>query len=92
MVVRKERTYYKAVRRVAAALNADKELKEIFDTIVRNTARSMNAAASLVLLDSTRKKLIHSSSWGLPQYYIRKGILDPDKSLTEVITKEPVFH
>lgn len=90
MVVRKERTYYKAVRRVAAVVNADKELKEIFNTIVRNTARSMNAAASLALLDSTRKKLIHSSSWGLPQYYIRKGILDPDKSLMEVSTKEAV--
>jgi hypoxanthine phosphoribosyltransferase len=50
----------------------------------------MNAAASIVLLDSTTTKLIHSFSWGLPQSYLRKGIIDPQKSLAEVITKEPV--
>jgi len=50
----------------------------------------MNAGASLVLLDSTKKKLIHSCSWGLPQPYLRKGLLDADKSLAEVFTGHPV--
>ena len=50
----------------------------------------MKAGASLVLLDSTRKKLIHTSSWGLPQFYLRKGVLDADKSLSEVLTGQPV--
>jgi len=90
MVVRKERTYYKAVRRVTAAINSDTGLKQVLDTIARNIARPMDAAASLVLLDATNKRLIHSSSFGLPKSYIRKGILDPDKSLSEVITGQPV--
>jgi len=90
LVVRKERTYYKAVRRVAGMVNSDTELTQVLDTIVRNTARPMNAAASLVLLDATNKKLIHSSSFGLPQSYLRKGILDPSQSLSEVITGQPV--
>jgi len=90
LVVRKERTLYKAIRRVAAIVNSEAELKQVLDTIVRNTARPMNAAASLVLLDATKKKLIHSSSFGLPHFYLRKGILDPSQSLLEVITGEPV--
>jgi bifunctional protein TilS/HprT len=89
--VSKERAYYKAVRRAAAALvNSDMALKEVLDAIVRNTARAMGASASLVLLDSTRRKLTHSSSWGLPQSYLNKGVLDADKSLAEVLAGQPI--
>lgn len=90
MATRKERLFYKAIRRVIAAVNSDLELKQVLDTIVRNTARPMKAAASLALLDSTHTKLIHSSSFGLPQSYLKKGILDPSKSLSEVMTNQAV--
>lgn len=70
-------------------VNSSANPKEKLDIIVRSTARPMKAGASLVLLDSNRKKLIHSSSWGLPQFYLRKGILDADKSLSEVISGQP---
>ncbi len=86
----KERTFYKAVRRASAALNSSKILTQVLDTIVRGTARAMKAGASLVLLDSTRKKLIHSSSWGLPRFYLQRGVLDADKSLPEVLQGQPV--
>jgi len=42
------------------------------------------------MLDSAGKKLIHTYSWGLPQYYIHKGLLDADKSLAEVVTRQTV--
>ena len=90
MPARKERPYYRAVRRVAALVNTDTALKEVMLAVVRGTARVMEAGASLVLLDSTRKRLIHTYSWGLPQYYIHKGLLDVDKSLAEVVTGQPV--
>jgi len=86
----KERTYYKAVRRGAAAASSGRVLKEVLSAIVRGTARAMKAGVSLVLLDSTGKKLIHSSSWGLSQSFLRKAVLDADKSLAEVITGQPV--
>lgn len=89
----REKTCYKAVRRavgVVASVNPDVSLKEKLDTIVRGTARSLSAGASLVLLDATKKKLIHASSWALPQFYLTKGVLDADKSLSEVITGQPV--
>ena len=91
MAVRKEKAYYKAVRRAAAIANSDMALKDALGVIVRGTARAMKAGASLMLLDSARKKLIHSASWGLPQSYIHKGVLDADKSLAEVVTGEPVI-
>ena len=90
MPVSKERAYYKAIRRAAAAVNSDMALKQVLDAIVRGTAKTMEAGVSLVLLDSTRKKLIHSSSWRLPQSYLLKGVLDADKSLAEVLTGQPV--
>jgi len=71
-------------------MNSDAALKQVLDTIVRGIARAMDAGASLVLLDSTGKKLIHSSSWGLSQSYLRKGVLDADKSLAQVLTGQPV--
>ena len=91
MAVSKEKAYYKAVRRAAAIANSDTALKDALNAIVRGIARAMKAGASLMLLDSARKKLIHSTSWGLPQSYIRKGVLDADKSLAEVVTGEPVI-
>jgi len=91
LAVRKEKAYYKAVRRAAATANSDMALKDALGVIVRGTARAMKAGASLMLLDSARKKLIHSASWGLPQSYIHKGVLDADKSLAEVVTGEPVI-
>lgn len=91
MAVSKEKAYYKAVRRAAAIANSDVALKDALSAIVRGIAQAMKAGASLMLLDSARKKLIHSTSWGLPQSYIRKGVLDADKSLTEVVTGEPVI-
>ena len=86
----KGRAYYKALRRAATVVNANLALKQVLDAIVRSTAKAMQAGVSLVLLDSTRKKLIHSSSWRLPQSYLRKGVLDADKSLAEVLTGQPV--
>ena len=91
MALSRERTYYKAVRRAVAALNSSTSVKEKLEVIVRGTARSMKAGTSLVLLDANRKKLIHSSSRGLPQFYLRKGVLDADVSLSEVITGQPVI-
>ena len=90
MALTKEKACYKAVRRAVAAINSAATPKEKFDTVIRATARSMASGASLVLLDSTRKKLLHTSSWGLPQFYLRKGVLDADKSLSEVISGRPV--
>ena len=86
----KERDYFRAVRRAAAAVNSSLPLKEKLDVIVRSTARAARAGASLILLDATGTKLVHTASFGLPYFFLQKGLLDPDKSLTEVVTGKPV--
>jgi bifunctional protein TilS/HprT len=84
--------YYKALRRISELISTgEKELNEVLDSIIRNVARPMESAASLLLLDSGHKKMIHVSSWGLPKAFIVKGILDPEQSLKEVVTGEPVI-
>ncbi|MFH1087255.1 MAG: hypoxanthine phosphoribosyltransferase, partial [Chloroflexota bacterium] len=90
MAVGRERAYYKALRRVAATVNSEASLKQVLDAVVRATARAMEAGASLMLLDSTGMKLVHTSSWGLRDSYLHKGVLDVGKSLSEVVTGEPV--
>ena len=91
MALTKEKAYYKTVRRAVATLNSAATLKEKLDTVVRGTAISMKAGASLVLLDSDRTKLIHSQSWGLPQFYLRKGLMDANKSFSEITTQQPLI-
>jgi len=87
----KERIYYKAVRRAIAVVISETDLKEKLAVIVRGIARSMKAGVSLVLLDEGGTKLIHSISWGLPRYYIQKGMPDADKSLSEIATGKTVI-
>ena len=86
----KERDYYKAVRRAATAINSPKPLKERLLAVVDSTARSMHFAVSVMLLDSSGSKLVHVASRSLPQFYLHKGLLDSDKSLSEVVTGQTV--
>ena len=91
MAASKVRDYYKSVRRVISALNSNVTVKQLLDTVTRRIAQSMESGASLFLLDSTREKLIRSSSWRVPQSYIKKGLLDAEKSLSEIFTGQPVI-
>ena len=91
MALSRERAYYKAVRQAITAMGSDATLKEKLDTIARLVSRSFDTGASIVLLDSTRTRLIHTSSWKLPPFYLRKGLLDVRASLEEVSGDVPVF-
>ncbi len=91
MAPAKEKSYYKAVRRAVEVVNSPATLKEKLDAILRGITRSMKVGASVVLLDSNGRKLIHSSTRGLPHFYLHKGVLDAARSLSEVITEQPVI-
>ena len=86
----KERDYLRAVNHAAAAVNSEIPLKEKLDEIIKSTARAARSGASLILLDATKTKLVHTASWRLPYFFLQKGLIDPDKSLLEVITGKPV--
>lgn len=86
----KERDYFRALRRAAAAVNSENPLKEKLDAIVRNTARAARSGVSLILLDATGTKLVPIAHANLPYFFIQKGLIDPDKSLSEVLTGKTV--
>lgn len=76
--------YYKSLQGVARAANSALAIREVLDSIVKGTAKALNAGAcSLLFLDSSKKHLGHSAHYGLSDWYIRKGILDADRSLAE---------
>ena len=90
MATAKVRDYYKLVRRATAELDTDSTLEHFSTTVIRGIARSMDGAASLLLPDSTGKKLVHSTSWKLPQSYLKKGVLDAKKSIAEIAKQQPM--
>jgi bifunctional protein TilS/HprT len=90
LALRKGESYYKAIRRVIAVVNSSASLKQKLDTIVRGITRSMKVGTSVLLLDSSGSKLIHKYTRGLPQFYLHKGVLDSDRSLSDVIERKPV--
>lgn len=91
MALSRERAYYKAVRQAVTAVGSSAPLKDKLGTIARLVSRSFDTGASIVLLDSTRTRLIHTASWKLPPPYLRKGLLDAGASLSEVSGNAPVF-
>ena len=84
-------SYYKAIREVTRAVNSGLSLKEVLDSVIKVTTRAMRVnACSVVVLDSSKKKLMHVASRGLSERYLHKGLLDADKSLAEVLAGKPV--
>ncbi len=84
-------SYYKAIQETLRTVNSELSLKEALNSIVKTAAVAMDApACSVVALDWNRKKLIHVASHGLSKWYLRKGLLDADRSLPEVLEGKPV--
>lgn len=68
---------YEVVRRMGLC----SELQELLDLATRSVANLMGVkGASIKLLDETRKKLIFSSTYGLSENYLAKGVIDIEKS------------
>jgi two-component sensor histidine kinase len=68
---------YEVVRRMGLC----SELQELLDLATRSVANIMGVkGSSIKLLDETRKKLIFSSTYGLSENYLAKGVIDIEKS------------
>lgn len=75
----------------ARSLNSTLPLRESLHLVLRSAARTIDVSgAGLVLLDANKKHLLHITSYGLGDWYVKKGILDVDKSLGDVLKGEPV--
>ena len=86
-----ERNYYESLYEIAVALNSNRAPDSILRSIVQRVAQAMDAkGCSLMLLTGDRKKLLHMAAYGLSDWYVRKGPVSVDKSISEALDDKPI--
>ena len=90
METRKE-TYYQSLYELAATLNSSRAPESILQSVVEGVAKAMGAkGCSPMLLSPDRKVLLHTVAYGLSDWYVRKGPVSADKSISEALEGKPV--
>jgi len=86
-----ERNYYESLYEIAAALNSNLAPDSILRSIVQRVAQAMDAkGCSLMLLTGDKKQLLHMAAYGLSDWYVRKGPVSTDKSISEALEGKPI--
>ena len=82
---------YQALVKIAQSLNSALPLRQSLHLSLRSAAKAIGVSGcALVLTDSSKKHLLHVSSYGLGDWYVKKGLLDVDKSMGDVLNGGPV--
>jgi GAF domain-containing protein len=82
----KERYYFQAVYQVAVAINSSLEPREVMKRVSQSAAEALEAkACSIMLLTPDRKELRHGVDYGLSEWYVRKGPVRVDASMSEAL-------
>jgi hypoxanthine phosphoribosyltransferase len=80
------RRYHQAIREATEAVNSSLPVKEVLRGVAQAAARALMASAcSIMVLDSSQRRLVHGAWWGLSDSYIHKGVMDAERSLPEVL-------
>ena len=91
-MVRKEIAYFRVFHEVSRSILSVLDSKEVLRLIVRRIVPAMKLkAASLRLLNEKTNDLELAASRFLSKKYLRKGSLDADKSVPEVLKGKPVL-
>ena len=76
---------------MAATLNSSRAPESILQSVVEGLAKAMRAkGCSLMLLSPDRKVLLHTAAYGLSDWYVRKGPVSADKSISEALEGKPI--
>ncbi len=82
----KESCFFRALYQVAVTINSSLEPKDVLRAIVQSSARALGTkACSIMLLSPDRRELRHGVDFGLSDWYIRKGPVSVDLSMTEAL-------
>ena len=74
--------YYQGLYELAAVANSSLGAESVLNAIVEKVAKAMAVkGCSLMLFSPDRKQLLHTTAWGLSDWYIRKGPVSADKSI-----------
>ena len=83
--------YCRGLHFAAMTINSTLDVQEVLRTIAKTAADTLDAkACSLLLLSPDRRRLYHSAAYGLSDWYIRKGPVNVDQSITEAVEGRPV--
>jgi len=84
-------SYYESLYEIAAAMNSIRIPEDILRSIVENVTKAMGAkGCSLMLLTPDGKLLLHTAAYGLSDWYVRKGPISADKSISKALEGKPV--
>ncbi len=84
-------SYYQSLYQAAVAMNSAQTPESVPFRIAVQVTRAMEVkGCSLMLLTPDRKQLLHTASYGLSAWYVRKGPLSVDKSMSEALEGTPV--
>jgi signal transduction protein with GAF and PtsI domain len=87
----KETTYFESLYQLVTILNSAGSPDNILYSIVENVAKDMHAkGCSLLLLSPDGKMLLHTEAYGLSDWFVRKGPVSVDESMSETLTGKPV--
>ena len=91
----RELRYYHSLYEIAAAINSVHTLEGVLRIMIESVTKSMVTAlevkgCSLMLLTPDKKQLLHTAAYGLSDWYIRKGPVSVDKSITKALEGRPV--
>jgi len=88
---RNKEHYYTSLYELAATLNSARAPDSIFQSVVEGVAKAMEAkGCSLMLLSPDKKVLLHTVAYGLSDWYVRKGPVSADKSISEALDGKAV--
>lgn len=83
--------YYENLYEIAAAMSSVRNPENVLQSIVENVTKAMGSkGCSLMLLTPDRKLLLHTAAYGLSDWYVRKGPVSADKSISEALEGKPV--
>ena len=78
--------YYQSLYELAETLNSSHVPQVILQSIVEGVAKAMEAkGCSLMLFSPDRKILLHTVAKGLSDWYVRKGPVSADRSISEAL-------
>jgi len=88
---RNKEHYYTSLYELAATLNSARAPDSILQSVVEGVAKAMEAkGCSLMLLSPDKKVLLHTVAYGLSDWYVRKGLVSADKSISEALDGKAV--
>jgi GAF domain-containing protein len=88
---RNRESYYTSLYELAATINSAHSSESILQSITEGVANAMEAkGCSLMLLTPDKKALLHTVAYGLSDWYVRKGPVSADKSISEALEGKPI--